>query len=98
MLHIFKGSVPLSTVSPDAIVNLYMKKNIFVPFNTRCCKNHLDDCGYVHDAETTNIIIIKKQVKLTGETLSKLLQHTIKRDGSTSTLFNQFEIFSKASP
>jgi hypothetical protein len=70
-------------------VNIFIKKNIFIPFNSRCCKSHFDEYGDIDEAEINKIIIIHQRVKLTGEQLSKLFELIRNRD-------NQFSNFEKA--
>ena len=93
-----EGFTPFFTVSPEAIVQLYIKKNIYLDFNSRCCRDHLDDCGFIHEYEIENIIIIKKSVKITGAKLTQLLKHIRDRDTKCSSLFNQFKNLSKIPP
>jgi len=72
-------------------VHLYIKKNIFVPFNTRCCRSHFDECGLIDGKEIQNIIIVQNRVKLSGEQLTKLFKHIQERDARQATLFSQFK-------
>lgn len=83
-------------VSEASIVNIFIKKNIFIPFNSRCCKNHFDEYGNLSEADSDKIVIAQQRVKLTGQQLSKLFENIRHRDASKSTLFNQFSIFDKA--
>jgi hypothetical protein len=77
-------------------VNIFIKKNIFIPFNSRCRKSHFDEYGDLDEAEINKIIIIQQRVKLTGEQLSKLFELIRNRDIEKSTIFNQFSNFEKA--
>jgi hypothetical protein len=61
-------------------VHLYIKKNIFVPFNTRCCRSHFDEFGLIDEKEIQNIIIVQNRVKLSGEHLTKLYKHIPEKD------------------
>ena len=70
------------------------KKNIFIPFNSRCCKSHFNEYGNIDEAEINKIIIIQQRV--TGEQLSKLFELIRNRDFEKSTIFNQFRNFEKA--
>ena len=40
-------------------MHLYIKKNIFVPFNTRCCRSHFDECGLIDRKEIQSIKSLK---------------------------------------
>ena len=72
-------------------MHLYIKKNIFVPFNTRCCRSHFDECGLIDGKEIQNIIIVQNRVKLSGDQLTKLFKHIQERDARQTTLFSQFK-------
>jgi len=97
-LIIFWGSEPFGLVSEAAIVNLFISRNIFIPFHSRFCKHHFDDRGYISKNEIKNIRIAEERVKLTGEQLSKLLRLIRERDASKSTLFDQFQNIDKTPP
>ena len=77
-------------------MNIFIKKNIFIPFNSRCCKSHFEEYGDIDEAEINKIIITQQGVKLTGEQLSKLFELIRKRDIEKSTVLNQFSNFEKA--
>jgi hypothetical protein len=72
-----------------------MKMNIFIPFNTRCCRIHFDNEGHIHEKE---IPVVNNNVKLTGEQLSKLLNQIRERDAHSSTIFNEFSEINKTDP
>ena len=88
LFYVFKGSTPFT--------DLFIQRNIFISFNTRCCKTHIDDCGLISDNDIQNITIVEHRVKLTGEQLSKLFYHIQERDAYASTLFNQLKEIDKA--
>ena len=67
----FLGTVPFSVVSPNSIVNIFMSTNIFIPFDSRCCRSHINDCNLICSDEIKNILTVRERFKLTGD-------HTIK--------------------
>ena len=75
---------------PDKIVDIYIKYNIFIPFGTRCCQYHFDDCNYFDESEIKNIVIVRHQVKLFGDHVKKFFECVREREQSNATLFNKF--------
>jgi hypothetical protein len=68
-----------------------MSTNIFIPFDSRCCRSHINDCNLIYSDEIKNILTVRERFKLTGDQLSKLLFNIRKRDQTSSTLFQKFE-------
>ena len=76
-------------------MNLFIKKNIFIPFDSRCCNRHFSDHGNIKEEDIKNIIIVQHRVKLGGDELNKLFKYIREMDATTSTLFNQFRYLQK---
>lgn len=54
----------------DARADFYIKTNIFIPGQVRCCANHLTECGYVKLEFMENIISIPSKIILSGKDIS----------------------------
>jgi hypothetical protein len=86
----FKGSTPFCVIPPLMIVDIYLKYNLFIPFETRCCSNHFSDGNSIDDEIIKNIPLSKKQVKLEGENVKKLFELFRERERLTESLFMRF--------
>ena len=65
----FKGSTLFCVIHPLMIVDIYLKYNLFMPFETRCCSNHFSDENSIDDEIIKSIPLSKKQVKLEVDVL-----------------------------
>ena len=55
--------------------DFYIKTNIFLPPNTRCCSRHLTDLGLVKMQLIENVISVPMKVKMTGEELTEWMRN-----------------------
>jgi len=73
------------------IVDIYLKYNLFIPFETRCCSNHFSDVNSVDEELIKNIPLSKRDVKIDGDDLKKFLESLRERERLTGNVFSRFK-------
>lgn len=61
-------------MSLESRLQIFIDLNVFVPSSVRCCLNHLNDQGYLHNQHYNVIRFVRRPYKLKGNEISKYLQ------------------------
>ena len=78
----------LTLVPKEAIVELYIERDILIPFNTRCCRNHLDDFNQFKEESKINITVIKNKINVKLENI-QTLNEILRSCAYTNSIFDK---------
>lgn len=78
----------LVTVSSKAITNTFIKSNILIPTDSRCCRSHLDKDKNLKTDSINNLVAISNETLLTGYEV-KLLLDSLRHSAATG-IFGKF--------
>ncbi|XP_065675501.1 uncharacterized protein LOC136091722 [Hydra vulgaris] len=84
------GSTPFSKISNEGIIDVFIKTNIFIPIDSRCCKFHLTDSKWLKDEYLNNISSFKNSVNLNKTMIQDLFKSFRSRDSKTASIFAKF--------
>ena len=87
------GSKPMTVLPIEAIIDVYIKREILIPLGARSCSDHLSENNYVKDDQIENIPIADISIGLSSEKIKIIFQTFKSRDEKTSSIFNKFTDF-----
>lgn len=64
--------IKLKCLSKEAILEAYIRWNIFFPFNSRSCNAHLNENGYIKEEEIFKVKIMQKSVDMNSKNMNTL--------------------------
>ena len=67
-----KLNIKLKCLSKEAILEAYIKWNIFSPFNSRSCNSHLNENGYIKEEDIFKVKIMQKSVDMNSKNMNTL--------------------------
>lgn len=94
----------LTRLSIQCRTQIYLKKNIYVNYNVKCCPGHLDDSGYLFDELLDLLRFVNRPYTLKGNELKSILEElrNVANNASRSKYDNENnftdEEFSSLSP
>ena len=87
------GSTPFTTIPNDAIMDVFIKKNIFIPLKSRCCGTHLTDGKFIKECELNKIEPLKSTRKFNKTSIKNFFDSVRVRDSKVSSIFARFGDF-----
>ncbi|CAF0710179.1 unnamed protein product [Brachionus calyciflorus] len=82
------GSKPMKVLPVEAILEIFLKRNMLIPKGARCCSVHLTDNNYVKDEFIDKIPIADNSISITSENIESIF---IIREQKTSNIFKKFK-------
>ncbi|KAJ8671549.1 hypothetical protein QAD02_002808 [Eretmocerus hayati] len=86
---ICNGHENLTRLSVEARVDIYMKRNIYVTQETRSCRNHLDDGGYLRPEYLEHLRSLHRPLRIPGTVLRPFLDELRNRCSTGSKYENE---------
>ena len=77
-------------ISSQAIVSVYLYKDIIIPFGSRACGHHFDAYGFLSDEALSLLNTYSDKTVLKGHDYTELLSLT-RQEALKRTLFDRFE-------
>ena len=71
---------PGFTVPQDANMDVFIKKNIFIPLKSRFCGTHLTDGKFIKECELNKVESIKSTSKFNKTSIKKFFESVRVRD------------------
>ncbi|RNA11028.1 hypothetical protein BpHYR1_007891 [Brachionus plicatilis] len=87
-------SKPMTVLSVEAIIDIYMKRDILINRGARSCSDHLTESYYVKDDCIDKIPVVSETISLTNEKVQQLIEGFKEREQKRSSLFKKFGDFS----
>jgi hypothetical protein len=84
------SNIKQRSVSSQAIANVYILKNVIIPFGSRACVSHFNANGFLNDQAISSLSIYSNSTQLNGQDFAELLSLT-RKETMKRTLFDQFE-------
>ena len=81
------------SISTDGILEVYIKTNILIGFDCRCCQNHLTEARFLKRNVSVKLKSIKNSTKLTKSSLEAIFKGIGTRDERTCSVFSCFGDF-----
>ena len=88
-----KTTVPFRCISTDGIVEVFIKTNILIGSNSRCCHTHLTEARFLKKNEYVNLTSIKNSTKFTKSSLENIFKGIRTHDERTCSVFSRFGDF-----
>ena len=83
-------NVKLRRVKYCARLDVYLQREILIPYGTRACSNHIDDFGYLNQDAIEKIRIFKKSIFMSRKELTRTFEF-LRFAALKNTHFNKFE-------
>ncbi|CAF1047704.1 unnamed protein product [Brachionus calyciflorus] len=87
------GSKPMKVLPVEAILEIFLKRNMLIPKGARCCSVHLTDNNFVKDEFIDQIPIADNSISITSEKIESIFLGFINREQKTSNIFKKFKDF-----
>ena len=81
------GTRPFAVINEESILDVFIKRNILIPFNSRCCSYHLSDGKYLKENEMHNLKVYTNNYDIDKEKIEILLKNVQERDLKSGLLF-----------
>lgn len=88
------GSKPMTVLPVEAILEIFLKRNMLIPKGARSCSVHLNDNNYVKDEFIDKIPIADNSISITSQKIESIFLSFIIREQKTSNIFKKFKDFS----